>query len=288
MTTINLCPDLPIPTYKGIHDAVMQAIADLMKLLPEPPYLDFKYPPFKLTFPSLPTMPSVGFGISFDSALHAMEMFINELCSHQLMAVLSAIVEEIIALIPGFTLPKIPHLDIDIIELFSWDIDLMFPTLNLPDFPDLSLTFRSPSMNKLRALQKLVTESILASIDAIVGILGDLADILFPSPLTPPGLPSFPDFPFTFAGLLAMLPPLPKFSDLFDISLPGLDISLILPTIIIPNCSLGLHALMQGILALLKGIASFYIDLIVGFFEDLGISLSLPTICFPFQANPNS
>ena len=196
MPIITICTDAPIPTYQGIRPAIL-SLQNLFNpntfTFPNPAYT---FPPFHISIPSLPTLPSPPFGSFNCSTLH-LEQFINELTGKGLLGFFEVVIGKIKAIIGDFPLPKIPGLNIDLFDLLTGDPNDFLNIIHTTPivFPTYPTNVNIGAMQDLDTLQMLVRNYLKALYDTTIGKLVDLMDTLFPVPPWPIPIPSFPTLP---------------------------------------------------------------------------------------------
>lgn len=273
MTTVNLCVDFP-PNYMSLYDSIR---TDIMELF-NPNQFDFPnqftFPPFDLSLPSLPTMPSTGLSICA-----RIEQFVSEMCTKAVLLVFDAVLSFLDGIGIAIALPTL--FGITLVDLLTKTFEELAALFTGPLLDDFSLTFDSATENLRRTLQNLAVEYPKLLLDLILGVWEDIKD-LFPAlpSLEDLGVPGpVPTLQELKDMLYAMIYPRTdlNYQDLFDFSLSGFDIdmSALLPESINPFSKLGSYDLEQGIKILLLKLTTLPFDIIVTALKGIGLSFSI-------------
>lgn len=275
MTTVNLCADFP-PDYKSLYDSVRTSVMELFN----PNQFDFPnefvFPPYDLSLPALPTIPTAG---AYQSPCARIEQFISEMCTKAVLLVFDVVIGFLDGIGIAIALPVV--FGIDLIDLLTETFEGLSLKYTGPTLDDLSLTFESVQENLRRTLQNLAVEYPKLLLDLIVNIWDSISDIFigFPKladlgvPLPVPTLSELKDM------LYAQIHPRTdlNYQDLFDFSLSGFDVDLsaLLPESINPFSKIGSYDLEQGIKILLLKLTTLPFDILVTALKTIGLSLNI-------------
>ncbi len=196
MTTLTICATPPLPTFSSLYQSVQGLLTG----------------PFPVpTFPALPTLPSPMFTGFHSPNIEAVEFAAELQCSQILNLVLALFkpVASFLGLGLDAILPKIPFLNINLIELLEGDASAFIAQLEgiavgtilgISSFANgLYNNYVIPVLSALQTFQLLVRSYFAALINTLFELVNQVAHILSVGALT---LPTIPDFAEMFEGFV--------------------------------------------------------------------------------------
>lgn len=285
MADITICID-EFPTYSMLFNLFNEQLLELFRPNFSFPDSEFKFPPFKINFPDTLTVTKDMFGSTFFSPSVFIIKYVGALVKEFLLMLLKIIFEVLEPLLGAIPMPKIPCLNVDIWDIFSGNLGDVHTTCSCGQKVPQNLD--SPIQTPVN-VSDCITGYLKTLSDLTVGLIGNLIGYLEDLELDPPGMPTFPEIP-TKADILALLPEFPTYEDLFDLSFPGVDMSLLLPNPLIEFSKPGSFEVEEGIDILLQKLTMIPLQLMFDFLNILlgllGLSISLPLLCFTFPITP--
>ena len=307
MTTVTICIEAEFPTYSNLFEMFKEQLMKLFDPNFQFPDPNFKYPPFKINFPDTLTIKKTMFGDTFFSPTMFIAKYVNALVQEFLFILIGAILDALEPILGAIPIPTIPCLGVDLFDILAGNLGSIEEGCSCG--PKVATNVDSPSMKAPTNIADCITGYLKTLVDLVIGLVQDLIDYIEDLQLTPPGVPSFPTIP-TKADLLAMIPtvtfppvpgftvggvtvpdleipPAPTLDSLLSISIPGIDVSALIPNPILEFSKPGSFEIEEAINAVLHKLTILPLELLVTFINEcLGIlgldGIPLPTLCFSF------
>ena len=308
MATVTICVGgSEFPNFSGVYASFKE---QLMKLF-DPKYEfydpDFKYPLYKIQWPSTLTITQeMVEGLFYNPTVFILK-YINALTQEFMFMLFKAILEALEPILGALPLPKVPCLNVDLLDILSGNLGDIHSTCSCG--PKVASNLQSESSNMPSKVADCLLGYLKSLTDFFIGKIQDLIDYIESLELTPPGLPEFPPIP-TKADILAMipaappivipsykigdvevpevvLPAVPTLDTLFTVTFPGIDLQALIPNPLLEYSKPGAAEIEAAINALLQKMTMLPLELLIDFInEALGIlgldGIMLPEVCFPF------
>ena len=217
-----ICTNTPLPDYSTIFNASKHIFDNF------PPHMTLPQ------FPILPTLQTPIFGTLRKPALE-FSIFIQELCSHQLLLTLSSMIKPLVDFLGGALnsiLPKIPGLPFNLIDLLTLNVDAMYASVRNtmihygtslwalvpnPMFPN----FNIPDLQIVNIIKMTIKGYISDLTGLVTGLIGRVTSILEIGGM--PAIPAFPSISQIYAAIASHL------------QLPNFNINFLIPGFKIPD-----------------------------------------------------
>jgi hypothetical protein len=301
MSSYELCVSTPLPTFSSLQSAISSLIAQ------RPP---------GLSIPSLPTMPSPLY-----SGIYNPSIYLNMVCAQlqitQLLDLILAMFMPIAKILEASLddlLPKIPGLNINLIDLLSGDASAFIKKLEgvavstLIGFAGLPASIYnhliSPAMSAVDSFQILIINYFAALVNTLTNLVNRVAKILSGGTLSIPTvpdmgtifndyilplLPNIPQIPRPLylpdlGRLLALLgiPNIPNFQALLAlVHIPGFSFDSTFSVPFYVGLSMPEFEVVQMFKSFYANIITAPLQLILNFINSLHLSVLLPKICIP-------